>query len=559
MPLFSGFFSGKASLGTLWKRHLVLFAPAFALLEIWRPCFFLSDDNLSAFFPSLTEIGRHLKEGRSPFYSDYLFGGHFDLLRDISAPWHPVYILSSLLANTPAHFWIMEVVALVLLLFALGGFTVLAWRLREEWNPALPDFYLTFYTFSFLFSTFVLTTGASWINFLCSTSALPWLMLGVMETRLFRATALVALITVHELLGGFLPMTVSIGLCFTGIALALAIRRRSPAPMLAWVAGNLLAVVILIPLFAQSLDGFGHAARGGGVTIAEATRYAMPAGTMACSFFAGNWTDLLAYWHGDAGLKTLQFPYLSTLLACAAAWCIFPALINPARWRFPEKLFLALAGILALLVIRPVWVSAVMHHLPFLRSMRWPFREGLLVLFFLHLFLIVRPLTPWTWLQRGALIVGLLMFLLPLPFIPAPTFNPLALDRAGILSGRSELFWDRVKTRLAPDDEIITVIPDALWWADSKDIPYSYLGTANFPCLFEVRCASGYSASAPADQVPIKIFPWYWFGAFEDAQLPDILAQRPHLVLIRIEQARPLRIVMTKDGVTTDLTPLLTP
>jgi hypothetical protein len=151
------------------------------------------------------------------------------------------------------------------------------------------------------------------------------------------------------------------------------------------------------------------------------------------------------------------------------------------------------------------------------------------------------------------------MFLLPLPFIPAPTFNPLAVDRAAVLSGRADLFWDRVKARLARDDEIITVIPDALWKADAIDIPYSYLGTANFASLFKVRCESGYSASAPMDQVPIKVFPWYWFGAFEDRQRPEILAQMPHLVMIRIENARPLRIVMTKDGTTTDLTPLLNP
>jgi hypothetical protein len=559
MALFSGFFSGKAALGTLWKRHLVLFVPVCALLEFWRPCYFLSDDNLSGFFPCLMEIGRHLKAGRSPFFSDYLFGGHFDMLRDISAPWHPLYLLSSLLADTAARFWIIELPALLLLLFGLGGFTILAWRLREEWNPELPDSYLTFYSFSFWFSTFLLTAGASWINFLGSASALPWLMLGVMEAKLWRGTALIALITAHELLGGFLPLTFSIGLCFTFAALALAVRRRSPAPLLAWIAGNLLAVVILIPLLAQALDGFGHAARGGGVTVEEATRYAFSPGTFAFSFFAGNWTDLLSYWRGDAQLSTLKFPYLSTLLACAAAWCIFPALINPARWRFPEKLFFALAGILAVLVIRPVGVSAVMHHLPFLRSMRWPFREGLLLLFFLHLFLIVRPPTRWTWLQRGAVITGLVMFLLPLPFIPAPTFNPLALDRTAVLSGRADLFWARVKTRLAPEDEIITVIPQALWTAESIDIPYSYLGTANFPCLFRVKCASGYSASAPMDEVPIKTFSWYWFGAFEDQQLPEILGRMPHLAVIRIENARPLRIVMTKDHVTTDLTPLLNP
>ena len=185
MPFFSGFFSGKGSLGRLFARHLLLFALVFALLEIWRPCYFMTDDNLCGFFPYLTEMGRHIKEGRSPFLSDYLFGGHYLMLRDISfLYWHPFYVLPTLLADTPARFCIMEVIAGLLLLFGLAGFTLLAWRLRAEWNPALPDFHLTFYTFSFFFSTFLLTAGASWINFHGSASALPWLMLGLLERRI---------------------------------------------------------------------------------------------------------------------------------------------------------------------------------------------------------------------------------------------------------------------------------------------------------------------------------------------------------------------------------------
>jgi hypothetical protein len=559
MTFFSGFFSGKASLGTLLKRHFVLFLVVFALLQLWRPCFFLADDNLAGFLPYLTELGRRLKTGQSPFYSDYLFGGHYYLLRDISClSWHPFYLLPSLMADTRVHFWMMDAVAAMMLLFGLAGFTLLAWRLREKWNPALPDIYLTFYTFSFFFSTFSLTTGASWINFLGSEATLPWLMLAVMEPRFYWSVLGICLVTVNELLTSFLPLIISIGACMTFVAVALAFHRRSPRPVLAWVAGNLMALMVLLPVLSQALDGFAHAPRGGGVPLEWASRYNIPAVVFPFSYLAGNWTNIFLDHFSNWKLEGLEFPYPSTLMACAAAWCIFPALINSSPWRFPEKLCAVLCAILVLFIIRPAWISLVMHQLPFLKSMRWPFRETMLLLFFLHLFFVVRPPPPhYRWLLPAAMGLGLAVFIAPMPFIEPVTFNKLALDREAIFSGKAQRFWDRVKTKLVPGDMIITVIPQPLWEAQFAEIPYTYSGTANFPCMFRVVCASGYSVSAPDDQAPLKAFPYYWFGAFRDQQLPEILAQRPHLVVIRVVSSAPLKILMVKDKVITDLTPLL--
>ena len=132
MPFSSDALREKSGLSILLQRHLALFALGFLLLEIWRPFYFLTDDNLSAGFPVLTEIGRHLKAGKSPFVGDYLFGGHYNLLRDIGTiDWHPFYLASSLLADTGARFWIMDLIAFLFLLVATVGFTLLAYRLRR--------------------------------------------------------------------------------------------------------------------------------------------------------------------------------------------------------------------------------------------------------------------------------------------------------------------------------------------------------------------------------------------------------------------------------------------
>src|ERR1700729_183091 len=85
-------------------KNLGAVVVVLALLEIWRPCYFLTDDNLDSCLPLLTGIGRRMLQGESPFYSDYTFGGNYDLLRDpMTFAWHPFYFLAALVANSPAR------------------------------------------------------------------------------------------------------------------------------------------------------------------------------------------------------------------------------------------------------------------------------------------------------------------------------------------------------------------------------------------------------------------------------------------------------------------------
>jgi hypothetical protein len=268
-------------------------------------------------------------------------------------------------------------------------------------------------------------------------------------------------------------------------------------------------------------------------------------------------------WLGDKSQDTLIFPYVSSILACAAAWCLIPALFIPARWRPLEKVCVVLAGILFVFIIRPEWLAVTMYHLPFFKSMRWPFREGMQFLFFVHLFLILRfPERIPRW-QPALVLFSLMMFLLPLPFIPVPTLNALSMDRQLLFSGEAQRFWVGVKSRLKPTDEIATVIDwpycDLPYWlAHKKDIPYTLLGTANFPAFFQVRCISGYSPTAPTDQMPLKTHPGFWFGAFRPDQVGEILAERPDLKLLRFKSTHPLKITMsTGYGPAIDLSPYL--
>ena len=150
------------------------------------------------------------------------------------------------------------------------------------------------------------------------------------------------------------------------------------------------------------------------------------------------------------------------------------------------------------------------------------------------------------------------IFLLPLPFIRVPTLNALFFDRQLLFSGQAEKFWALMKPQLKPTDQFVTVINWPYWKANSKYIPYTLLGTANFPAFFHVHCISGYSPTAPVDQMPLKTYPGYWFGAYRDDQLPQVLAERPDLKVLRVENTHPLKITMsTGSGPEIDLTPYL--
>jgi hypothetical protein len=545
-------------LARLLKYNLVVGLFIFCLLEIWRPYFFLTDDNLSSGLPMFTEMGRHLKSGESPFVSDYIFGGNYNLVRDLSFDnWHPVYFLSSLLADTPARFCILDLSSLVFILLAAGGFTLLGFKLVREFNPGLPVIYLVFFTASYLFSSYILNVTASWTNFLINQSALPWMALGILDRRLLRGTLFIFLASLHEIFGAYAAMTLSNGIFLTLLALGLTVLRRSAIPVSSWVFGNLMAVLASATFLVRVLDGFTHSFRVAGMTLKESTTNNIPAALYPFSFFCGNWTDLVGRWGGEAVVKSADFPHLSVMLACGASWCLLPALFSPAKWRGMEMLLLSLIVLLVVWTIRPLALARIMHELPVLKSMRWPFRECLQLLFFFHLFLLIRHpglLQGWS---PALAVFGLIMFLLPLPFSRVPTLNPLFLDRKEVLSGSAEKFWTQVKTQLQPTDAIITVIDPDLLKKEIVKLPYSLLGTANFPAFYRFRCASGYSPTAPLTQRPLQTDPEFWFGAFGTDQLPRLLHERADLKMIVVDGVNPLRLSLVTPGRRIDLTPYI--
>ena len=158
MRVFFPSFSSRSGLRPLLAWTTVACLAIFCLLEIWRPLLFPDPTTiLPRFFPVFTGIGRHLKSGQSPFVAEYLFGGHYDLSRDASYTyWNPFYLPATLLADTFARFWMVDLMALLLLLLTTVGFTILAKsasrRIRAETPRRLPRFLHDEFRLQFLYS-----------------------------------------------------------------------------------------------------------------------------------------------------------------------------------------------------------------------------------------------------------------------------------------------------------------------------------------------------------------------------------------------------------------------
>jgi hypothetical protein len=529
----------------------------FALLQIWRPCYFLTDDNLSFVFPFLSEVGRHLLQGESPFVSHYLFGGDYDYLHDPTfLLWHPVYLLASLLTATPARFLIIDLLAFVFLMLTTAGFVNLVHFLRRELGLGLSDGWLMFYTMSFTYTFMVLATGASWVYYLGNYSALPWLVLGILQKSGRVGSGLVFLFSLHQFLGGCVEPLITISLFLTLFAGGIALWRRSAVPLVSWFAGYGVALVLLLPIFIPALHGFFGSHRSESLPIAQMQISRIPWPFFPVSYLFGT------------GVWLIQHPpdfhvYQSSLAACAAAWCLLPALLSRRKWHFMEAFMLGLAALTLVMIVRPVVISEVMSHLPLLRSVRMPFRELFLFHFFLHLFLVVRH-PGWTQRPRQ-LLAGwsAAVFVLPLVLYAPPSFNPMKQERQLLFSGELERYWAQVKTNLQPEDRVAVIVPGI--YLDSYTLhsngewaPFGLLGMHDFSCFLEFKNASGYSPTAPADQLYLQTPSFYLFGAFTPEQIPALWRERPDLKLMVLESLNPIKITLrSKNGPDIDLSPLI--
>ena len=527
-------------------------------LELWRPFFFLTDDNLSGTFPFLTEIGRQIGHGHSPFVSKYVFNGNYNLLLDVSAMnWHPLFLMASLLANTWWHNWIIDFACAGVALMSVTGFVMLGLTARREMGFTLSDAWIAFLAVSYTFSMYGLSISASWITEFGSLSATPWLAVALFQSTWKRTLLFTAAAFINAILIGHPEATISSFVWLSLLAVGACFWRRAYWPLLSWIGGHVLACVVLTPILLPAACGFLNTVRSEGLPLEHMGDHNMSALGIAASYFLGGW----AYQVG-APIVLMNGPkaYLGGMAACLAGLAIIPVLVCRKRWSPLEISCVGILVVVFFMIVRPLWVNEVLSHIPIFRSFRWPFREVLQLLFFLHLLFLLRlpACGKWAAWVVGA---GALWFLSPLIGTPPPSFDDFPTDRALILGGQADAYWQEVRPLLDPDAPTVTVFANEELFTGGMNyamIPFTFLNAYNYPDLFQVRGISGYSITAPQSELGTQVLPPLQFGAFFPDEVSEISLLGAKCNQIEITSDGPLQIILKRpDGRVIDLTPIV--
>ena len=179
-------------------------------------------------------------------------------------------------------------------------------------------------------------------------------------------------------------------------------------------------------------------------------------------------------------------------------WSTFPTVLALIRggWRSKHSRLLLLATAAVILVIwRPAWLADLFAVTPAFRSTRWPFREVVVLLFFVHLLFLFnyRPIArPWNWGLWGVALIPLLVLVSSSP----PTMGYVELSRRLIISGAADAYWKTIRPTLGPHANVACADLSTMEYPHER-APFPLLPSHNFPALFGTVSVSGYSTGSP--------------------------------------------------------------
>ena len=128
----------RRSVGKVIAMSATLALLACVALQIWRPYFFLTDDNVVQWLPPMVEMARNLHAGKPVFVSASLFGGNYDWSSDATIfPFlNPLLPLLSPLARTPFYFALIDIITtLEFMVIAVAFAAAVLWLRRRQEIP----------------------------------------------------------------------------------------------------------------------------------------------------------------------------------------------------------------------------------------------------------------------------------------------------------------------------------------------------------------------------------------------------------------------------------------
>lgn len=514
---------------------------------MWRPYYFLTDDNLTYWTPLIASASRSLVGGQTPFFNSFLIGKGFDLLRDPNSlwMWNPLFLLLARLSQTRWVLALCDLTASFHILLAATSFTALGLQLRSQNKLKISDKRLALLSLSFAFSGYSLVVGASWVMFLANVAALPLFLLGLTHSRARTGLVLVSLATLYSLTMGHLSPFI-FTLLFLGMFVAfVAVQTRSFDVLGRYLGGLSLGTIAICPLLWLAWQGFSASPRHLSLPLSE---------TMTSSL--DPLSQIFSFVGGYAGVQLLEVSRIRDADAvqafpvCALAWLalwIFKrpkdeagVELNPARHVLENAALLVIPTVM-IFIARPLFLAQLMSHLPLFRSLRWPFRESFVLLFLVHFLLLFRVQLLSRRVFGRVAFAGAAFFVVGFVAFAPHSFAPMPVDRSLLLSGQSEKFWAQIRPHLRPGDKIIAVVPeDTIVHLNS--VPFSLLGSYNYPALLGVPGASGYTTPGSGQVRVAGQSPYHWSGTFSPEQADFILKREPKIWAVRLLSLKPLRI-----------------
>jgi hypothetical protein len=505
-------------------------------LQFWRPLYHLNDDNLSHWLPIASEMHRNLWSGEWPFTNRSLFDGRYNVAEDplvflFLSPWS---LLFSWLSLTDLYQWLPDIVSTCNLLAITGAFAWFSVRMREVLKLEISDAWIVVASLSYGFTPFNLLVGGSWLGFVTAQASLPLLIASLWSRSFMRGVLLATAAIVYAVYGSHLHPVIFTCLFGGLFAVGLSIRDRNWNPPLRLAAGAALSAVFVLPMLIPSAMGFVTSDRSAGLTIMETSAHRLPMVTLTGSFLIGPFSDLLF-----PGMR-IHFANPAFSSAIAFAFINLPLLIFIAmRRRFSGlELIVVVCSLCAvLLIVRPQWLGELFLRAPFLRSLRWPFREIAELQFFTHFLFIlfarpIRNIAVLLGASVSALAIGMLVIL------PAPTFNPLEADRHLMMSGTAERFWKELKPRIG-EGAIVSAASPYLVFKHAPQIPFSLMGAYNFASVLGITNVSGYSPTLPASALNRELRPYHHSGVFSPAVAKRMVEIRPELTKVTLLNVEP--------------------
>jgi hypothetical protein len=524
-------------------RHPLLITLLFAvlcslLLQVWRPLYHLTDDNLDGWLPMFVEGSRRLWSGQNPFISPSIFGGNYHLLADAGclSMISPFVLLATPLGCTRWYYLAPDIIASLNLITIALAFCWAGLQLRERLDLKVTDGALVFLSISYAFSAFNLVVNPSWIGFINPQAAMPVIVAALFESKRLRAILLITGATLFALVGShqhpFLYANAFLGV-FT---LFVTCQQRSWEPLVRLAAGVAAAVLIVSPLLAPATVGFFTSQRQAALTVNNATLSRLPAGQLAASALLGpGAAPLFPRMYVHSADPTFSTAIAFSLVNLPLIWL----LVRKRRISVLEIGIGVCVVIAAFLIVRPLWLQAIMLKIPLFRSLRWPFREVADLSFFVHLLALLNFGALLHRTTRLGVLAGVAAF--SVIFLGAvPTFSPMYIDRELVISGKAAEFWRKLSDRLGEKPRVIVAAPPSLVLGPQiQYAPYSLLGAFNYAALFNFVNVSGYSPTQAGSATTLGFRPFHFGGIYWNEEAEQIWRENPELTLMELLRNSP--------------------